>query len=129
LQQPAVRGKVRPLLEIDKMWRANRFSRNLALLAGLSILAGCAHDQVTVWTKANVSDDQRYKDLSLCKRYADQQMAGDRGVQQDVQVMNGGVQSGAKPTLGGNIAAYSDTKQYDQLLNDCMTEAGYRAVK
>jgi hypothetical protein len=56
-------------------------------------------------------------------------MSGYRGVQQDVQVMNGGVQSGAKPNLGQNIAAYSDAKQYDSLVGDCMTEAGYRAVK
>ena len=73
--------------------------------------------------------EKRDKDLSLCKRYADQQMSGYRGVQQDVQVMNGGVQSGAKPNLGQNIAAYSDSKQYDGLVNDCMTEAGYQAVK
>jgi hypothetical protein len=117
------------------MWSVSRFSRHLVLrhlapLCGLSLLlAGCAHDTITVWTKPNVSDDQRYKDLSACKRYADDQMSGERGVQQDVQVMNGGVQSGAKPNLGQNIAAYGDTKQYDRLVNDCMTEAGYRAVK
>lgn len=112
------------------MWSLRCLSRRLALFCGLALLlAGCAHEQVTVWTKPNVSDDQRAKDTSLCKRYADQQMSGYRGVQQDVQVMNGGVQSGAKPNLGQNIAAYSDAKQYDSLVNDCMTEAGYQAVK
>lgn len=108
-----------------------RGQRNLILLmATAALLMGCANDEkVIVWTKPNVSDDQRYKDLSLCKRFADQQMAGDRGLQQDMQVMNGGMSSGIKPNLGQNIGAYSDSKRYDALLRDCMTEAGYQAVK
>lgn len=102
----------------------------LLLIVTAAMLGGCASDEkITVWTKPNVTDDQRYKDLSLCKRFADQQMAGDRGVQQDMQVMNGGTSSGLKPNLGQNIGAYSDAKRYDALVNDCMTEAGYRAVK
>lgn len=105
-------------------------TRHLLLATGLSLLlAACAHETVTVWTKANVSDDQRYKDLSTCKRYADQELAGERGVQQDVQVMNGGVQSGVKSTLGSNLAAYGDSRRYDDIVRDCMTDAGYQAVK
>ena len=103
---------------------------HVILAAGLvMLLAGCAHETITVWTKANVSEDQRNKDLSTCKRYADQEMAADRGVQQDVQVMNGGVQSGVKPTLGSNLSAYGDSKRYDDVVSDCMTDAGYSAVK
>lgn len=94
------------------------------------LVAGCAADrQVTVWTKPNVSEDQRSKDLSLCRHYADQQMAGERGVQQDLDVMNGGTVSGIKPSLGQNLNAYSDAKRHDNLINQCMTEAGYTAVK
>jgi len=93
-------------------------------------LAGCATDQrITVWTKSNVSEEQRDKDYSACRRYADKQMAGERGVQQDLQVMNGGTTSGIKPSLGQNLSAYNDSKRYDNLVNGCMTEAGYTAVK
>ncbi|HVJ39969.1 MAG TPA: hypothetical protein VM639_00670 [Dongiaceae bacterium] len=103
----------------------------LPLVATLPLaLAGCAHDEkITVWTKPNLNEDQRAKDLSACRRYADQQMAGDRGVQQDVQVMNGGTVSGIKPSLGQNLNAYGDAKRHDNLVNQCMTEAGYTAVK
>lgn len=99
------------------------------LLAGL-LLAGCAADQrITVWTKPNVSGEQRDKDYGTCRRLADKQMAGERGVQQDLQVMNGGTASGIKPSLGQNLSSYSDAKRYDNIVNDCMTEAGYTAVK
>lgn len=103
----------------------------LPLVAILPLaLAACAHDQkITVWTKPNLNEDQRAKDLSACRRYADQQMAGERGVQQDVEVMNGGTVSGIKPSLGQNLGAYGDAKRYDNLVNQCMTEAGYTAVK
>lgn len=109
----------------------NQFARNLVALAGLFLLlTACAHDElVTVWTKPNVSDEQRYKDLSACKRYANQEMAGRRGAQQDLEIMSGGVNSGIKPSLNQNIGAYSDAKEYDALLRDCMTGAGYQAVK
>ncbi|HEX9446883.1 MAG TPA: hypothetical protein VF920_02850 [Dongiaceae bacterium] len=117
------------------MWSSPRGQRNLALFsvilaASILPLAGCANDEkITVWTKPNVSEDQRNKDFSLCRRYADQQLAANRGVQQDVQVMNGGVTSGLKPGLDQNLGAYNDAKRYDALVRDCMTEAGYRAVK
>jgi hypothetical protein len=117
------------------MWSFLRRQRNLALAAAILAnaalpLAGCANDEkITVWTKPNISEEQRNKDLSLCRRYADQQLAGSRGVQQDLEVMSGGVNSGIKPGLNQNINAYSDAKRYDALVRDCMTEAGYRAVK
>lgn len=102
----------------------------LAVAAVTLLLTACAHDEkITVWTKPNVSDDQRAKDTSGCKRYADQQMAGRRGVQQDVEVMNGGVNSGIKPSLNSNLGAYSDAKEYDNLVNGCMADLGYTAVK
>ncbi|HWT96637.1 MAG TPA: hypothetical protein VN229_03450 [Terriglobales bacterium] len=94
------------------------------------LLAGCAADQrITVWTKSNVSEEQRDKDYSACRRYADKQMAGERGVQQDLDVMYGGTTSGIKPTLGQNLNSYNDAKRYDNLVNGCMTDAGYTAVK
>jgi hypothetical protein len=117
------------------MWSLSRRQRKtvlaMVILAGAAApLAGCANDEkVTVWTKANVSEEQRNKDFSLCRRYADQQLAGSRGVQQDLEVMSGGVNSGIKPGLNQNISAYSESKRYDALVRDCMTEAGYRAVK
>lgn len=111
--------------------RLAQSARPVLILATLALsLTACASDRkITVWTKANVSDDQRAKDLSACKRYADQQMAGRRGAQTDVEVMTGGVNSGIKPSLNSNLGAYSDAKENDQLVSSCMTDLGYTGVR
>ncbi|MDY0885715.1 hypothetical protein ACFPL7_02790 [Dongia soli] len=102
----------------------------LGAVAAVAVLTACSStSHQAVWTKNNGNPDQRDRDQRGCEAYAKSQTKVDSGIDQDRAVMGGGTNSGLNPTLNENINAYSTQKRYDNLVNSCMTDLGYRAVK
>jgi len=102
----------------------------LAGIFGALILAltGCSFfSHSTTWTKSGVTDAQAQDDLATCTEQAKVQTDRDTSVDNDIAATESGTNAVDSSPLQ-NIQAYKHENRFKSVLNDCMSQLGYRQV-